>query len=112
MLAFVQKNRIKLIFAFAIGYPFAVGYLWYLVHLGKVFEAFTGMYPYDPVSQFLIMFLPAVLALFMLPIKPFPYRLASVAAITCTYLTFMSWPVLAFRHESYCSIYHLTCVPY
>lgn len=112
MSAFLQKNRVKLIFGFALGYPFLAGYLWYLVHLGKVLEILTGSYPFDPASQFFIMFLPAITALFLLPIRPFPYRLASVAAITFAYLTFMTWPVMAFRHASYCSIYHITCMPY
>jgi hypothetical protein len=112
MKAFLVQNRVKLIFAFAIGYPFCIGYLWYLLHIGKVFEAFTGSYPSDAFSQFLILFLPAVTALFMLPIRPFPYRFASVLAITMTYITFMTWPVMAFRHASYCAIHHLDCLPY
>lgn len=112
MQAFLQKYRVKLILSFAIGYPFVIGYLWYLLHLGKVFEIVTGNYPSDFLSQAMILFFPAVLALFLLPIRPFPYRFASVVAMTLTYVTFMAWPVLAFRHASYCAIHHIECLPY
>jgi hypothetical protein len=112
MFAFVQKYRIKLILAFAIGYPFVIGYLWYLLHIGSIMKDLTGAYPDDALSQFFVMFFPAVGALFLLPIRPFPYRFASVVAITVTYLTFMTWPVLAFRHASYCAIHHIACLPY
>jgi hypothetical protein len=112
MLAFLQKYRIKLILGFAVAYPFIIGYLWYLLHLGTIVKDLTGAYPADPLSQFFVMFFPAVIALFLLPIRPFPYRFASVIAIALTYMTFMTWPVLAFRHASYCAIHHIECIPY
>jgi hypothetical protein len=112
MLGFVKKHRINLIFLFALGYPFLVGYLWYLLHIGVFFQTLTGTYPKSPSAEFYIYFLPAVAALFMLPIRPIPFRVACVMAMTFTYLTFMTWPVMAFKHASYCSIHHLACLPY
>ena len=110
MLAFFQKYRIKLIFLFAIGYPVVLGYLWYLLHIGKMLQSITGSYPSDPESEFFIFFLPAITALFLLPIRPLPYRVTVVTALAVTYLTFMTWPVMAIRHATYCSLH--ACLPY
>ncbi|TAL31843.1 MAG: hypothetical protein EPN97_10560 [Alphaproteobacteria bacterium] len=110
MFAFLQKYRTKLILMFAIGYPTILGYLWYLLHIGPFVKSITGTYPKDPEAEFLIFFLPAIVALFLLPIRPLPFRVTVVTALAVTYLTFMAWPVMAIRHATYCSLY--TCLPY
>lgn len=110
MLAFLQRNRTNLILLFAVGYPTLLGYLWYLLHIGTLLKSITGTYPKDPESEFLIFFLPAITALFLLPIRPLPFRVTVVTALAVTYLTFMTWPVMAIRHATYCSLY--TCLPY
>jgi hypothetical protein len=110
MFAFLQRNRTNLIFLFAIGYPMTLGYLWYLLHIGSFLKSITGTYPSDPESEFFIFFLPAITALFLLPIRPLPFRVTVVSALAVTYLTLMAWPVMAIRHATYCSLH--TCLPY
>jgi hypothetical protein len=110
MFAFLQRNRTNLILLFAVGYPTLLGYLWYLLHIGPFVKSITGTYPKDPESEFIIFFLPAIISLFLLPIRPLPYRVTVVTMLAVMYLTFMTWPVLAIRHATYCSLY--TCLPY
>lgn len=110
MLAFFQKYRTELILLFAVGYPTVLGYLWYMLHIGKLFKSITGSYPKGPESDFMIFFLPAIIALFLLPIRPLPYRVTVVSVLALTYLTFMTWPVIAIRHASYCALHG--CLPY